>query len=109
MTLRERLARIISKWPCHIDGFDRPEGFSTRACQEWQDTAFKQADEILAAIGCNEAFIEKASRAHSPKLWAMIDANADDDDWNGSTALLARHTAMRDMSAAIVAALGEMG
>ena len=39
---------------------------------------------------------EELSRMYEPKLWAMVDANADDDDWNGATAANARRALLRD-------------
>lgn len=50
MELREKIARAVSKWPCHIDGF-HVVGYSTAACERWRATAYAQADEILALIG----------------------------------------------------------
>jgi hypothetical protein len=49
MELREKLARAISKWPCHIDGF-HAVGYSTAAYERWRATAYAQADEILALM-----------------------------------------------------------
>lgn len=39
--------------------------------------------------------IEQYARSQEPELWAHIDRNADDDDWNGATALNARNTSLR--------------
>lgn len=50
MELREKLARAISKWPCHIDGFDGTGIYAEHARQQWRDAAYRQADEIMALL-----------------------------------------------------------
>ena len=48
MELREMIARTISKWPGHVDGFTRDSVYSEAAHERWKAVAFAQADEILA-------------------------------------------------------------
>jgi hypothetical protein len=48
MELREMIARTISNWPGHVDGFTRDSVYSEAAHERWKATAFAQADEILA-------------------------------------------------------------
>lgn len=51
MELRERIARAISKWPLHQDGFYRDGVYSEAVHERWKSVAFTQADEILALVG----------------------------------------------------------
>lgn len=49
MELREKIARAISKWPMHLDGFE-PSIYSTAMQHQWRERALKQADEIIALL-----------------------------------------------------------
>lgn len=44
----------------------------------------------------DDALVELMARALDPELWAKIDKYADDDDWNGATAVNARDLSMRN-------------
>lgn len=55
-----------------------------------------------------EEVVEMAARAAEPSLWRMIDEAMHDDDWNGGTALNARHGSIVRARRALEAALREM-
>src|SRR6185437_3615415 len=45
---RESLARLISKWPCHIDGWGNASIYSPEILQKWRNESLQQADEVLS-------------------------------------------------------------
>jgi hypothetical protein len=45
--------------------------------------------------------VEEHARRTSPDLWAKIDANEADDDWNGATAATARASSLQQSRKAL--------
>lgn len=51
----------------------------------------------------DEPWLEDVARAIDPTLWVLIDKYRDDDDWNGTTALVARDDSFKRARAAVAA------